>query len=133
MALRAPHTKGLNSCLIEQNVHKKIFFFCKIPKNHVFINHVIAEKDDDLLSGEETLISGPAFSESRQKMRETENLEMVDDLIQSKPFSALRDVTNADRLRRKSVHKQIVESTASPNLCKKSLEGKENDNENEEV
>ena len=45
--------------------------------------------------------------------------------------SLLRDVTNVDKMRRKSAHKEAVEKTASPNFCtkelKKSLEGKEND------
>ena len=41
------------------------------------------------------------------------------------PFSLL--VTNVDKIRRRSVHKESVEHTASPDLCKKSLEGKEND------
>ena len=45
--------------------------------------------------------------------------------------SLLRDVTNVDKMRRKSAHKEAVEKTASPSFCtkelKKSLEGKEND------
>lgn len=80
--------------------------------------------------GEETLISGPAFTASRQKMRDKieGKLDFSDDLISSKPFSALKDVTNAEKLRRKSAHKQAVEETASPTLCnKKSLEGQENE------
>ena len=36
-------------------------------------------------------------------------------------------VTNVDKMRRKSAHKEAVEKTASPNLCTRSLEGKEND------
>lgn len=71
--------------------------------------------EEDLF--DETLISGPAFSVSRQKMRDGEDFEI------SKPFSALKDVTNS----RKSAHKEAVEKTASPNLCTKSMEGKENE------
>ena len=73
---------------------------------------------------DETLISGTAFSAARQKMRQDDDHS---DLISSKPFSALKDVTNAERLRRKSAHKVAVEKTASPALCTKSLEGKENE------
>ena len=78
-------------------------------------------------------ILGPAFSESRQKMGESKassNLqsdEICDDLISSRPFSALKDVTNADKHRRKSAHKEAVEKTASPSFSTKSLMGKEND------
>jgi len=90
-------------------------------------------REDDLLGADETLISGPAFSESRQKMGESKassNLqsdEICDDLISSRPFSALKDVTNADKHRRKSAHKEAVEKTASPSFSTKSLMGKEND------
>ena len=79
---------------------------------------------------EETLISGPAFTETRQKMRvSTKTVEMDEDVvISSKPFSALKDVTNvAGKLRRKSQHREKVEQTASPDLCRNSLEEKENE------
>ena len=82
---------------------------------------------------EETLISGPAFTETRQKMRVSTKTvdveEMDEDVISSKPFSALKDVTNvvAEKMRRKSVHREKVEQTASPDLCRNSLEEKENE------
>ena len=79
---------------------------------------------------EETLISGPAFTETRQKMRvSTKTVEMDEDVvISSKPFSALKDVTNvAEKMRRKSQHREKVEQTASPDLCRNSLEEKENE------
>merc|ERR1719266_116156 len=41
--------------------------------------------------------------------------------------SLLKDVTNVEKMRRKSAHKEAVENSASPNLCTKSMEGKEND------
>jgi len=90
----------------------------------------LCPKIDESLLADETLISGPAFSESRQKMRATmdENPKSEDMMICK---SLLRDVTNVDKMRRKSAHKEAVEKTASPSFCtkelKKSLEGKEND------
>jgi hypothetical protein len=73
-------------------------------------------------SADETLISGPAFTASRNKMRHGVE-EEVEDLIAKKTLSALKDVTN----NRRSCHKEAVEKTASPSLCTKSLKGKEND------
>ena len=45
----------------------------------------------------------------------------------------LRDVTNTDKIRRKSAHKEAVEKTASPNLCRNSLEEKETSDHKDEV
>ena len=39
--------------------------------------------------------------------------------------SILQDVTNTVKRRRKSMHKEAIEETASPTLCRKSLEEKE--------
>ena len=61
----------------------------------------------------------------------TKNIEADEDhsdLITSKSFCALKDVTNvAEKMRRKSTHKEKVEQTASPDLCRNSLEEKENE------
>ena len=39
--------------------------------------------------------------------------------------SILQDVTNTVKRRRKSMYKEAIEETASPTLCRKSLEEKE--------
>ena len=96
--------------------------------------------------GNETIITGPAFSAGRRKVREmvdnqSEGRGIVDN--QSDSFnspvqpemnsssdmiisnSILQDVTNTVKRRRKSMHKEAIEETASPTLCRKSLEEKE--------
>ena len=91
---------------------------------------------------DETIITGPAFSAGRRKVREMvdnqpdsmnekeENTSVVQpemnsssDMIISN--SILQDVTNTVKRRRKSMHKETIEETASPTLCRKSLEEKE--------
>ena len=44
--------------------------------------------------------------------------------------SILQDVTNTVKRRRKSMHKEAIEETASPTLCRKSLEEKEKEEVN---
>merc|ERR1739844_839025 len=61
----------------------------------------------------------------REKILDDDEVRSEDDMMLCK--SLLKDVTNVDKMRRKSAHKEAIEKTASPNLCTKSLEGKEND------
>merc|ERR1712241_1108161 len=58
-------------------------------------------------------------------MGEDDEGKSEDDMMLCK--SLLKDVSNVDKMRRKSAHKEAVEKTASPNLCTRSVEGKEND------
>ena len=97
---------------------------------------------------DETLIQGPAFSSGRRKLRENiDNLNEDDeentftnddkqhDTTTTTPVSmentivkkrsVLQDVTNTAKKRRKSAHKENVEKSASPVLCRNSLEEKE--------
>ena len=95
---------------------------------------------------EETLIHGPAFSSGRRKLRENiDNLNEEDEntftndkqhntttttpvsmeKTITKKRSVLQDVTNTAKKRRKSAHKENVEKSASPILCRNSLEEKE--------
>ena len=115
-------------------------------------NNAVINNDNSF--GDETLISGPAFSAGRRKIREVleqENDGKYDERNKENEDSTykrsllvnksggeggcagsiikkgLQDVTNTAKRRRKSAHKEAVEATASPSLCTKSLEGKEND------
>ena len=112
--------------------------------------------NDENSFGDETLISGPAFSAGRRKIREVleadNNVNYVDKENDENTYErgllvnksggggksgecrtgsiikkGLQDVTNTAKRRRKSAHKEAIEATASPSLCTKSLEGKEND------
>ena len=93
--------------------------------------------------GNETIITGPAFSAGRRKVREMVDNQSESDSLNEKDKtspvqpemnsssdmiisnSILQDVTNTVKRRRKSMHKEAIEETASPTLCRKSLEEKE--------
>ena len=126
-----------------------------LKKDCLDLNHCTVFNDDNSF-GDETLISGPAFSAGRRKIREVleadNNVNYVDKENDENTYErgllvnksggggksgecrtgsiikkGLQDVTNTAKRRRKSAHKEAIEATASPSLCTKSLEGKEND------